>query len=289
MTKLGLHHYVPRFYLARFVDATGKLWVFDKNIHRVFQATPDKVAAENGFYNVQHLIPLGEDPALMEKQLADLESEVSNITANWLHLLRTSRKVEIPTANRGIIALFLALQALRTAEYRAILVQFARALRGLEYDAVERDTESLHTAIMWDEELVNKMSEKIADCIWVFAENDNEQPFYTSDHLVSVKSGDNRQWLLGPRVFDRGMYVVYPLSPRWILYCYDRHAWGALAKFDASVSPVEFTTDMVNHENSGQVGRSHRFIFSNSPDFGFAGEYLKDYPEHGEPGRKRVG
>ena len=289
MAKLGLHHYVPRFYLARFVDATGKLWVFDKSVHRVFQAAPDKVAAENGFYNVRDLIPIREDAALMEKQLSGLESEVKNITENWLDLLQAHRKIEIPTVNRETIALFLTLQALRTAEYRAILVQFAQALQGLEHYDVERDAESLHAAIMWDEELVNKMSEKIADCIWIFAKNDSEQAFYTSDHPVSVKSGDNRQWLLGPRVFDEGMYVVYPLSPTWILYCYDRHAWGALARFDVSVSPVEFTTDMVNHENSGQFGRSHRFIFSNSPDFGFAREYLKDYPEHGEPDRKRVG
>ena len=119
---------------------------------------------------------------------------------------------------------------------------------------------------------------KIADCIWLFAFNDSKQPFFTSDHPALVKSGDNKMWMLGPRVFEEGMYVVFPLTPQWIWYCKDRKYWAKVAKFDRTVSPVRFTVDMVNHENSGQVGMCSRFVFSNSPEFSFAKVYCNAAP-----------
>jgi len=288
MNESRFHHYVPRFYLARFVDSNGGLWVFDKETGRVFRTAPDKVAGENRFYDFQELRTIGADPQLMEKQFADIEAEVSKIMGNWFDLLQSHRIVEIPPVNREIVSLFLTLQLLRTAEARILLIQFAQALEGeLEKYDPEQDASGLHMQLLWHEEFVNKITKKIKDSIWIFARNDSRQPFYTSDHPALLQSFDSKQWLLGPEVFEYGMYIVFPLSPRWILYCKDRKAWGAVAKLDGLVSPVVFTIDMVNHENSGQIGRSSRFIFSNSTDFRFAQEYLKDYSEHSDPDRKR--
>jgi len=293
MSKSNFHHYVPRFYLARFVDSNDRLWVFDKITDRVFKTTPNKIAGENRFYDVDDLRTIGADPQLLEKQLADIESEVYEITENWLYLLETKGAVKIPQINREIISLFLALQLWRTAEARIILVQFAKELQTVRefkkgYDP-EKDARGLHTQFLWDEEAVDMVTKKIADCIWIFAKNDSGQSFYTSDNPALVKSFDNKQWLFGSDVFERGMYIVYPLSTKWILYCKDRQPWSKLTKFDGLVSPIGFTIDMVNHENSGQVGRSTRFVFSNSPDFGFAKGYLGDYPVHSDPDRKRFG
>jgi len=293
MDKSNFHHYVPRFYLARFVDSTGRLWVFDKTTGRVFETTPNKIAGENRFYDVDDLRTIGADPQLLEKQLADIESEVYKITENWLYLLETKGAVKIPQINREVFSLFMALQLARTAEARIILVQFAKELQRIgelnkEYDP-EKDARGLHTQLLWDKESVDVTTKKIADCIWIFAKNDSGQSFYTSDNPALVKSLDSRQWLLGSDVFEPGMYIVYPLSPIWILYCKDRQPWSKLAKFDGLASPVGFTKDMANHENSGQVGRATRFIVSNLPDFEFAREYLGDYPVHRDPDRKRFG
>ena len=289
MDKSNFHHYVPRFYLARFVDSNGRLWVFDKITDRIFETTPNKIAGENRFYDVDDLRTIGADPQLLEKQLADIESEVYKITENWLYLLETEGAVKIPQINREIISLFLALQLQRTAEARIILVQFAKELQTIgelkkEYNP-EKDARGLHTQLLWDKESVDMVTKRIADCIWIFAKNDSGQSFYTSDNPALIKSLDNKQWLLGSDVLEPGMYIVYPLSPIWILYCKDRQSWSKLAKFDGLISPVGFTKDMVNHENSGQVVRSTRFIFSNSPDFEFAREYLSDYPVHSDPDR----
>lgn len=293
MDKSSFHHYVPHFYLARFVDSNRRLWVFDKITDRVFKTTPINIAGENRFYDVDDLRKIGADPQLLEKQLADIESEAYKITENWLHFLETKGSVKIPQINREIISLFLALQLQRTAEARIILVQFARKLQTIgelkkEYDP-EKDARGLHIQLLWDKYSVDEVTKKIADCIWIFAKNDTGQSFYTSDNPALIKSFDNKQWLFGSDVLERGMYIVYPLSPKWILYCKDRQPWHKLSRFDGLVSPVGFTVDMVNHENSGQAGRSTRFIFSNSPDFRFAREYLKEYPEHCDPDRKRFG
>ncbi len=63
---------------------------------------------------------------------------------------------------------------------------------------------------------------------------------------------------MGPRLYDPGVYVVYPLNPYAILYMYEPNQWGQLKPFDKTISPVEITKDMADHENSGQVGMSYR-------------------------------
>jgi hypothetical protein len=51
------------------------------------------------------------------------------------------------------------------------------------------------------------------------------------------------------------------------LYCKEKSFWKKLKRFNNCLSPVEFTEGMVDHENSGQVFMSSRFIFSPINDF----------------------
>ena len=44
MSSPELHHYVPQFYLRRFLDASGRLWAWDRDKDRVFQTTPKSMA-----------------------------------------------------------------------------------------------------------------------------------------------------------------------------------------------------------------------------------------------------
>jgi hypothetical protein len=288
MNQAKLQHYVPRFYLGRFVDTDGFLWAFDKSTDRVFRTSPGKIAGQNRFYDVPELRTIGMDPQFLEKQFADVESQVSKITECWLRQVQKRKVVEIPAVNRQLVSLFLALQLLRTAEARVQIVQFTKAVqRDTQTYDPEQDAHNLHARVLWNEGLVNRMAEKLAECVWIFARNDTDTPFYTSDHPVLVKSFDNKRWILGPRVFDRGMYVVFPLSPTWIMYCKDPRYWGKLARFDQSVSPVTFTAHMAGHENSGQIGMSHRFVFAHTPDFEFVRMFCRLHPEIKDPERAR--
>lgn len=276
MSAPKFHHYVPRFYLNRFINQNGALWVYDKANDRSFQIKPENVAGENKFYEVKELMEVGQDPLLLEYQLADLESEASKITECWLRQTQSSNKVEIPNINREIMSDFIAVQLLRTAEARTILTQFDKLFSEEKNPKSINHDVFLHSQLLWDEELVNEMSKKIFDCIWIFGKLTSEDMvFWASDHPVLVKSSDNKQWLLGPRVFDPGMYIVFPLSPQIILYCHDQEFWRDLKVLNNFVSPVVFDQEMVNHENSGQVGLSKRFIFSNKDDFDFARDFCR--------------
>ncbi len=79
-----LHHYVPQFYLRRFVGPDGNLWIWDKTKDRAFASSASSVAAETQFYRLHDFEAVCHDPLTMEKQFSELEGEVSLITEQWL-------------------------------------------------------------------------------------------------------------------------------------------------------------------------------------------------------------
>jgi uncharacterized protein DUF4238 len=219
MTESKLHHYVPQFYLRRFVDSKGRLWVWDKLKDTIFQANPKNVAAENNFYWMQELADAGRDPNTMEKQLADLEANVAMVTDQWLDWfcdLERGKQIDIPDANREEVALFIAVQCLRTADTREIVSGLASA-EPIDHEARRR----LHTSVLWDMQTIHQVRDRMKDSIWIFGRNQTEIPFITSDNPVAFKTPDNRQWTRAG-VLSPGVYVVYPLSPDIVMYCYDR-------------------------------------------------------------------
>ena len=107
MNNRKLHHYVPQFYLRRFVDDSGRLWVWDRDNDRTFAVKPDNVAAEHSFYLSDELAELGEDALAMEKQFSEIEGEVAQITSQWLDWLRENepRRTDSDPVRESRIAL----------------------------------------------------------------------------------------------------------------------------------------------------------------------------------------
>jgi pimeloyl-ACP methyl ester carboxylesterase len=100
-----LHHYVPQFYLRRFVGPDGNLWIWDKTKDRAFASSPASVAAETQFYRLHDFEAVGHDPLTMEKQFSELEDEVALITEQWLGWFAAAapgEKIEIPEQNRKL-------------------------------------------------------------------------------------------------------------------------------------------------------------------------------------------
>jgi Protein of unknown function (DUF4238) len=274
MSEPKLHHYVPQFYLRRFTDTNGLLWVWNKLGDVTFGTNPARVAAETNFYRMQEFEVSGHDPNTMEKQLSELEGQVSLITGQWLERFSTQAldtQIQIPASNREIVALYIAVQYLRTADARDILCALsASETNEVRLSAAERT--HLHASLMWDLDTVQAIRDRIKNSVWIFGRNETETPFITSDNPVAFRTADNRQWLrLG--VLSSGVYVVYPLSPTIVMYCYERSHWERIAKFDCSLSPVRFTGEMVESENSGQVFMATRFVFSPINDFQYARDF----------------
>jgi hypothetical protein len=197
MTPPRLHHYVPQFYLRRFANADGKFWAWDKPRDRTFLATPKTIAAETDFYWLHAFERMGHDPLTMERQLSDLEGEAALITAQWLSwtdLMAAGETIPIPTPNREIIARYIALQFLRTADTKETL--------GMMYELdhpgetlTEKDRTGLHTRLLWNLKTLEKFEKHIAEAIWVFGRNKTATPFWTSDNPVAFKTGNNKMWL----------------------------------------------------------------------------------------------
>jgi hypothetical protein len=278
MTAPRLHHYVPQFYLKRFADASGRLWVWDKLKNTTFQTNPKNVAAENDFYWLQELADAGHDPYTMERQFAGVEANTALVTEQWLDWFTDAplgTKIEIPAANREEVSLFIAVQYLRTADTREIVCAL------VDRPMTQEEQIATHTSLLWNLETVHAIRDRIYRSIWVFGRNETDSPFIASDNPVAFRTADNRQWHRGG-ILSPELYVVYPLSPDVVMYCYDPHhpKFGPFAKFDGCLSPVRFDRDMVESENGGQVFMARRFVFSQMDDFADARDFT------GTPGNK---
>jgi len=297
-----LHHYVPRFHLERFTSEKGHVWTFDKSSGKVFAARPTGLAAESQFYRLPEFEGTSVDPLFLEKQFAQIESEASNITNCWLRQIEATGgapafdesqspeqlvkaldqapRVQVPDINREIMSQFIALQFFRTADSRELLKLVSEASGTYKERVSEDESRSLHAHLLCQladgKGVVHDLAGRLKESVWMFARNHSSTPFETSDTPVLLKTPDNRKWLKGPGIFQKGMYVVYALTPTVVLYCKERTYWKSLARFDNFVSPVTITSEMAQHENSGHAGMSARFVFSCKNDFAAARSFVEN-------------
>jgi hypothetical protein len=110
------HHYVPRFYLASFVERdvpelwTPRVWVHDRASNSVWQEIPKKLCEERGFYR---LSDDGPDPEVVEKWLQKTET----LAAEALRRVTADRVVGRPI-DKEALSLFIAVMDLRTKARR---------------------------------------------------------------------------------------------------------------------------------------------------------------------------
>ena len=301
VTRPKSHHYVPRFYLSRFADAKGRLWVLDKPTGKKFRTTVENLACVNHFYELPELAKAGLDANLLEKQFSGVEGQAAAVLASVGDVQR-GKKIDAfeDRASRSSFALFLVLQILRTPEARRVLLDFLRFLVAGNSSAPrlpqsEAEERSLHADVLWHDTHVRRLVRRVSEMIWFVGYNESDALFLTSDNPALEKSGDHRGWVVNSLVTsvifegvrDPSDNIVFPLSPRLVLYCYDRKGNPKMTRLGNTVTPVPFTSDMVNHENSGQVGMSSRFVYSTDGDFSFAEEFIRDQPWVQDPERAR--
>jgi Protein of unknown function (DUF4238) len=279
MSEPKLHHYVPRFYLKYFCDRSNRFWVWDKkNSGKVFCTNPNKVAAGTHFYRVPQFIGTEVDPLFLEKDLASLEAKTSQILQTCSMLLDTMEPLQylqMDDEERWTLSSFIAVQFLRTAEQRDILALFALK-NGFYKDGLSHEEKiDLHAQMLCSGGLVEDIAQRVFDSVWIYARNRTITPFWTSDNPVAFKTADNRMWLKGPGIFSSGSYVVFPITPSYVLYCKEQDYWSALSELDSCLSPVDLTDEMVQHENAGQVFMATRHVISISNEFSLADEFVK--------------
>jgi len=303
-------HSVPRLYLKRFTRNGSQIYVFDK-FHQFRKTSKPKsiksVASDDYFYNIpeEHFKKL--DPFLIDNVFTKLENKYATSLAEMIESVTRGRR--IIKHQKEALAIHIALQILRTLEFRNSYIELSKKvrkdlseayLRSKKLDAevevsIENDlVPAAHAKMMFSPELLEEFVPFLIDCIWMVGVNETTQPLYTSDnpvvknaHLADIVPYGNG-WL------SPGVEIVFPLSSKLVLFLQGKELYRATKSqviqnigenLDGNLVPLQ--ADHVLHYNSLQVLHSYRQIYCESDNFSLARKVCDEHPDICDPDRPR--
>ncbi|PSL31712.1 DUF4238 domain-containing protein [Chitinophaga ginsengisoli] len=295
-------HYVPRFYLKNFLNAEKKIWVFDKSTQRTFLSSPQNIANENFFYDLPEIDgPLEEDQAV-EKYLSKIENLHAPFFTRLIDAIEKREIDRIDDDMRSILCDHLAIQIIRTKEYREQMTQGFEGFRDslsksgwipqedqAAFSASESDVKKNQLSqILFDTEFKTELCNILNSHIWLVCKNITSTPYYTSDHPV-VKQAH----LIRPHRSDTGfrsvgIEIAMPISSQYLLVLYERTYHNGFEPYDNEII-VHHNPQNVIYFNSLQVSRSYRSVFCSEKNFGMAEEMVNTHPEMKQLNYKRMG
>src|SRR5204863_6255755 len=138
MSRTKYQHYVPCFYLKRFCNLDGKLWVYDKHLDKAYCQKPEEIGGETYFYEVPEIDKRVGVEQFVEKFFHPFEGKAALILNNWLSKLEGGTYFRIYKEERELFALFLATQLVRAPHHRSFIMQWGAALKKHELAAYLR-------------------------------------------------------------------------------------------------------------------------------------------------------
>lgn len=306
MSTVKRQHYVPQSYLHRFAR-DGKLYAFDKPGVRSYPTNVRDIAADRFFYDLPELDALAGQQQVLEKYFHSFEQAGNQAIERILTAASIGVKEPFSKDARIDLAIFLAVQYLRTKETRALLVEaneaiykelFVRHLQkkepelakyshALKLETLPDRQIALHASVLLDDSLREELAEKLFLRSWVLMHNGANEPLYTSDHPVvshsPLLSRDyGRGGLLSPAA-----EVTFPLSSRYTLALLDPLFYPNASGINGSVQ--ELREENATYYNHLQVKYSYRQVYCEEQKFGLAEEMVEEAPELGNPLVSRVG
>lgn len=306
--KVKKQHYVPQFYLRLYAESQDRLYVFDKHTERSFRANVRDIASTSYFYDFHpdienafqeqvrqgkldnvdpQILEHAQDPQLVEHALAEFEQAVAPVLDQAVASIRATGT--ITGEQKEVIAEFLAMQLLRTPEFRSLFIELAEtvwneilerdfnlAANNLKVEFDEKQASLMHADLLFAPALRPHIAQVLARHIWLIGVNDTDQPLYTSDQPV-VKMPH----LADAGVGSPGIELAFPLTSRYVLILCERTAFAHLAGSDRTA--IILTPDNVTHYNGMQVTQSTRQVFCIADKFALAEEILADHPELTHP------
>lgn len=100
------HHYVPRFYLARFCDQRGQLAAYDRTTRKLISGRAERLGFERDLYRLPD--NAGLPKYFLEEVFGELESQAASA------IERVVQSGVVTEADRRTLATYLTLQILRT-------------------------------------------------------------------------------------------------------------------------------------------------------------------------------
>jgi hypothetical protein len=256
-------HYVPRFYLAYFIDADGFVHTYDKQEGICRAAKPEDTAKESNFYSFDG--PDGEHVDQLESTLSEIESLAAPVHARLI-------EGQIPKSDdREAYALFLATLYIRTpamvnamARFYGDLAQIGSLVAGnrLEPESFLAEFEAERGEAIASEDrtrIVSFLSDKknitmnvdrriglnalsaaptisklMVEMSWVVLEIEGGHLVTSDNPVVRVSPPQAQRSPYGDGGFlHKGMYVTVPLSPtRMLELCWGPGDYSKTVKAD---------------------------------------------------------
>lgn len=291
MKTVKLQHYVPQFYLKKFGhklnDKNYWVYCFDKTNSEVKRINTKRIGAENYFYDVSNTsVPQ------YEELFKHFETRFSVL---FKKIIKYQQIDSLSHNERIIISVFVALQEVRTREFRERLRSQVSGLydalmsRGLEMNpnlkAEIEDSMTDESIKNWHLRMISDTPEfatYIYSMKWILLYNKLDIPFWASDNPV-VRFNPIDHGLYGNLGYlSTGIRLHYPFTPQLTIVFCDPFQYV----HQPTYNEVKLT-DNVDFENSLQVIQSTRHLFSISPDFSLADKILSENPTLREIDRKR--
>lgn len=286
------HHYVPQFLLKKFQGPKkGQIFVFDKCGEREFKSAIRNIASENYFNKIQ----LEGKEENFEPFFCKIEDKVAPV----IKKITVKENLSVLSDDeRSIIGYYIALQHLRTKEFRNTLSQVFEGIR------TQINSSKHHDSLLLSEEQNKALSLSlltmakdlypfIMDKAWYLSKTSKSNPFYISDNPVTLNNLQNHSPYGNIGFGVKGIEIYFPLSKTisLSLLCKSieqrfRHiGTNAMAEAFDKGTPMLLKPENVTYHNSLQVMNSSRFVFSSKPDFSLVKRMLKDNPNF-KTGRK---
>jgi hypothetical protein len=306
-------HYVPQRSLLRWSSDNRRVWVFDKQTDRSFVNQIDKTACQAYFYEMGNQSEVGtaEHFQTAEKMLVKIEGFGQRAIESVLDATRyfrvsgtktkRSAKRVIFSEDRKSLALFLAIQHLRTPSSRRSTVNFNRALlkamvlmklENTELDLSDKDfdvqlsreaTVGSHVITMFRGGM--QASHILRRRLWLFGANTTETSFIIGDNPVLVLPSESPNPMFGHGFCSPDVEVSLPLSPDlYLSLTYFRPSNRIDSKLDGHCIVID--GEAVSRFNRAQVRFSDRFLYGREDNFDWVRELLREQPEWRRP-RKR--
>jgi hypothetical protein len=130
--------------------------------------------------------------------------------------------------------------------------------------------------------LVPEVAELVLALKWVLLSNDTGQPFWTSDHPVTLFNPVDA-WPRGNLGLKcEGIQAFLPISPWVMLAVCDPVMYGAMPPSG------NVTAENVVFQNHLEIRASTQYLFASTGQFTLAQEILANEPDLRDPNRRRV-
>lgn len=267
MSRSIRQHFVPKAYLKQFAftqegQKIQRVYGLIKQNQKIVPLPIQVVASRETFYDFGP----NDQEQVVEKHLAqNIEGDFANLLRELVSDLK--RRETITEEQKRRLAPYLALQYVRTAEFRAALQENLTAVRdtsvrqwrslfpnsSISEDSVNVGGE-MHAALGMNDKVIRTIASILVQHSWRILRAPQTRSFLTSDVPVMLVGESAAPWM-GVGFGSYGAFVLFPLSPEFLILTQDYRSFIDRGHQGVNTS-IPCTGEMVDQLNGMILGLS---------------------------------